>query len=199
MKLSALTLFSALFILILSSCSDSGVTESMDKYELTDVGNGIKKAQLKNADGKVLEEGYLVNGVRQGSWIKLNPKHGYISSLQSYVNGQLYGTSLILNERLMISDRSTYAAGQLNGIKATYKHSKPQTESHYKNGLLHGRALKFHNSSKRKILSETDFVNGKQHGIYRYYDDKGNLTLDYKYENGEKISGGMISPTDTTK
>ena len=41
------------------------------------------------------------------------------------------------------------------------------------------------------------FKNGKQHGKLQFFDEAGNVTLEYMYDNGEKISGGIVEQANT--
>ena len=34
------------------------------------------------------------------------------------------------------------------------------------------------------LLEEGNFKNNRHHGTFKYFDDKGNLTLEAEYENG---------------
>ena len=182
-------------LFLLFGCNSSGtISEEMEKYELTDLGHGSYLAQLRDADGNVIEEGYFDAGKRHGSWLKLNPSEGYITALQNYYKGYQQGVSLLMDDRLQIIERANYAGGKLDGYAAKYRNGRVKLESNYKNGQFHGRVTKYHERGRNKILSESDYREGVQHGIYRYYDDKGNITLDYQYENGEKVTGGIVEP-----
>jgi antitoxin component YwqK of YwqJK toxin-antitoxin module len=57
---------------------------------------------------------------------------------------------------------------------------------------LDGMKRKYQNNGK--IQEEVEYSRGVQDGIYRFYDDQGNMTLDYLYKNGEKVSGGIVEP-----
>jgi len=38
---------------------------------------------------------------------------------------------------------------------------------------------------------EAEYKNGKQDGMYKYYDEDGKVVMEYVYKDGEKVSGGM--------
>jgi len=191
MNTTPLYLISLLILLL--SCSGNVNTEEMKKYELQKVDNLTQKAQLRDGEGNLIEEGYYYKGKRHGTWLKLNPNTGNITALRNYYDGQLQGISMIY-DRLQITERAHYLDGKLDGYFAQYKNGRIRLESNYKEGKLHGRVTKYYSRGRSKILSEADYRNGVQHGIYRYYDDQGNITLDYTYENGQKVTGGIVEP-----
>ena len=45
-----------------------------------------------------------------------------------------------------------------------------------------------------KLKQEVEYKNGLQDGYFRYYDEEGNVTLEYEYKEGEKIKGGIVEP-----
>ena len=49
----------------------------------------------------------------------------------------------------------------------------------------------FYENSNGAIQIETVYKNGKQDGIYRYYDKEGNTVMEYEYKDGEKVAGGI--------
>ena len=44
-----------------------------------------------------------------------------------------------------------------------------------------------------------NFKNGKQHGLLQYFDEEGNVTLEYEYKNGEKVGGGIVEPSNSSE
>ncbi len=39
---------------------------------------------------------------------------------------------------------------------------------------------------------EAEYVDGFQHGMYRFYGEDGDVQLEYEYKNGEKVTGGIV-------
>ncbi|MDX1684641.1 MAG: hypothetical protein R3275_05345 [Saprospiraceae bacterium] len=181
-------------LLMLLSCGQNETTVKGDwsKYEIESVPHSDhKKAMLKNTSGEIIQEGFIKNGVRDGQWTYYNPQQNYITKVEHYINGRLNGVALELNRRHELETRSHYKGGQRHGYYVKYHRSRPKTEAYYKDGQLHGRMTKYHDYSDQ-IMSEAEYRNGQQHGIYRYYDEQGNITLDYLYENGKKVRGGIV-------
>lgn len=181
-------------LLFLSSCGDKPVdTESastdpagfvIEPVEGTDFQHASKSA------GNVLsEEGYLLNEEKTGVWTTYH-QDGRIKSLQHYLGDRLHGVSLKFNNRGQIEEKAYFDQGTPDGYYATYRFGRPQEEMNYVNGKLEGTVKKFYTNGK--LREEIDFRNGVQHGSYKYYNEDGTLSLEYTYENGEKISGGIV-------
>lgn len=185
-------LFLLLSGLLVSCGQGTEVSSDLSRYELTSInGSSHQKATLTTKDGEILEEGFVENGVKDGQWIYYNPQNESIKKIENYLEGKLNGVVLEFSTLHETTSRTHYVAGQKDGYHAQYKRGRMKLEGYYKDGQLHGRMTKYHDYSS-KILSETDYKYGKQHGIYRYYDPEGNITLDYLYENGEKVRGGIV-------
>lgn len=60
----------------------------------------------------------------------------------------------------------------------------------YKKGLKVGRWIKWY--SDGKIMEIVNWKNGKRHGVYKYFDDKGMLVTEANYTKG-KLNGKVIS------
>jgi len=60
----------------------------------------------------------------------------------------------------------------------------------YVNGDLDGAMTEY--DSRGNLQRITNFKEGKPHGDMLFYDEEGTLMMEYKYKNGEKISGGII-------
>ena len=66
-------------------------------------------------------------------------------------------------------------------------------DSLYKDDKLEGTARTYDDRTF-KLKQEVEYKDGKQDGFFRYYDEEGNVTLEYQYKNGEKVSGGIVEP-----
>lgn len=169
------------------------------RYELSPVnGSQHLKAVMKNSDNEILEEGYVLNDLKEGQWIYYSPKGEYITKIENFISGKKFGVVLEFNDRHEMTTRSHHDQGVREGYTVNYHRGRPKMDAYYQNGQLHGRMTKYHDYSS-KILSETDYKHGKQDGIYRYYDTDGNVTLDYLYKDGEKVRGGMVDPSSATE
>lgn len=188
------------FLLILtafaySNCQQSGSSATtpadLTGFTTTKIAGGTAiKAEKKDANGKVLEEGILINGARNGSWITYYPnKDKAIKTISNYVNDELNGTFLTFSDRGQIETLTTYANGIFDGNFAKFRFGNLEESATYVNGQLNGMYKKFYPT--RKIQMEAEYKNGKQHGSYKYYDDEGKVVMEYEYKDGEKVAGGM--------
>jgi antitoxin component YwqK of YwqJK toxin-antitoxin module len=60
----------------------------------------------------------------------------------------------------------------------------------YVNGELQGIMSEY--DGRGNLQKETNFNKGQPHGDMLFYDESGDLMMQYKYENGNKLSGGII-------
>ncbi len=199
----SLVIFIATFSLVLAtSCKQSHTDEpataeaqsgtgDLAGLTLEDIpGSSTQYATKVNAAGLLETEGFVKNGQRVGQWIQYTPE-GDISQIDNYVDGMLEGTSLRMSFRNQVDMKSSYKRNMLNGPWYTYKYGKITEQRNYKNNKLDGLVRTF-NDRTFKIQQEVQYKDGVQHGYFKYYDEEGNVTLEYMYENGEKVSGGIV-------
>ncbi len=184
----------ALIGLVFTNCqqgSSNAIPADLTGFTTTEVAGGAGlKAEKKDASGTILEEGILINGMRNGSWVTYHPdKEKAIKTMANYVNNELNGVFLTLSDRGQIETLTTYANGVFDGNFAKFRFGNVEESGTYVNGQLEGVYKKFYPT--RKIQMEAEYKNGQQHGFYKYYDDQGNVVMEYQYANGEKVAGGM--------
>ena len=129
---------------------------------------------MKDASGNLSSEGYVLDNKKTGEWLTYNPE----GEIKMSFRGQ-------------VDTRAQYHLGQLHGPWKQYKFGKLIEERNYAGGKLDGTS-KSYDDKTWKLKQEVQYKNGVQDGIYRYYDENGNVTLEYEYKNGEKVSGGMV-------
>jgi antitoxin component YwqK of YwqJK toxin-antitoxin module len=168
--------------------STKGEKTDLSGYETTKSG-GITKA-IKMNDGMLVEEGYLKDGVKNGTWITYHPNKKIIKTLATYVDGNLHGTYLEFSNRGQIETKISYNNNTYDGLYGTYKNGRPVKEMEYVNGELQGIMSEY--DGRGNLQKETNFNKGQPHGDMLFYDESGDLMMQYKYENGNKLSGGII-------
>ena len=182
-----------LIISLIIGCGQGGSSAATDLtgFITTSIANGAGvKAEKKDASGQVIEEGILINGMKNGTWVTYYPdKEKVIKTLVTYVNNELNGLFLTFSDRGQMETLTTYANGIYDGNFAKFKFGRIEESATYLKGELHGLYKKYSNTGKIQI--EAQYKNGKQDGFYRYYDEEGNVVMEYEYKNGEKISGGL--------
>lgn len=155
-------------------------------------GSNIQYARRLDAGGNIHLEGFVENGKKTGQWIEYGSE-GDIALINHYVNGLLEGTAMRMAFRNQVDLKVTYKQGKMNGPWTSYKFGKVVETRLYKNDKLDGTSKTFDDRTF-KLKQEVEYKDGLQDGFFRYYDEDGNVTLEYEYKNGEKISGGIVEP-----
>ena len=183
------------FVIFLFACDDSSTPTSsinLDGYEITKIeGSNTSIASLKNPQGKLIEQGMITNGIKDGLWITYYDDENRLPKrIISFVDGIQNGPDIKFSNRGQVEEMSTFLNNQLEGIYGKYRFGRPTMTTEYQAGQFNGSHIEYFNNGKPQKLIE--FKNGVQDGILRYYDEEGNTTLEYVYKNGEKVSGGMV-------
>jgi len=183
-------------VCLIAACGGTGggssapSTVNLTGFEQIDLGGGALKAIKKNGAGKIIEEGILINGKKNGAWMTYHEdKDDRIKTLANYVNDNLNGQYLTFSNRGQIETQTSYVNGQYDGVYTKYRFGNIEETAPYRNGQMEGTFKQFYNNNKLKL--EAQYQNGKQHGSYKYYDEEGNVMMEYEYANGEKVSGGL--------
>lgn len=185
------------FLFACSGSVNTGGNAGLDGYTTEKLaGTNVIRAYKTNAGGQMIEEGYVSGGKRNGTWMTFydGDHKGKIKTIASYSDGLLSGPYLELSNRGQIEKEVNYANNQYNGRFASYKFGRVEQESFYKDNKLDGTFKQF--DSKGKLQKEINYKDGLQHGMMRYYNEEGRVTVQYDYKNGEKVSGGMIDLKD---
>ncbi len=192
MKLFTSTLFFLIGISLFNGCQQHSSSGKGDfkGFEMTDTGiPGYQQATRKDNKGNVMETGYVLHGKKTGEWNVYRGRN--IVSVKHYIDGKLFGPALTINDRNQVMKMEHYKNDVLDGLTAEYKFSRPINELHYTKGKLDGTArYYFVNSGKLQKL--IDYKNGIIDGTFKQYNEDGELILEYKYDNGKKVSGGVV-------
>jgi antitoxin component YwqK of YwqJK toxin-antitoxin module len=154
------------------------------KLEPFDDGSGLVKATVYGTNGAVLEQGYYLNGMREGIYTVFHT-NGLVQSTMGYVHGKKEGQYVIMDDRGQLKEYSTYHNDKLHGSFIIYNRNKKKEIREYKNGKLEGLVEKFYPNGK--IMERTLYAAGQLHGVSRWYDQQGINTIAYEYNNGELI------------
>ena len=166
-------------------------TGDLSGFEITEIpGSAFQYAVRKDGNGQLVFEGYVSGDKKSGQWLEYNPE-GEIILVENYVDGLKEGVALKMTSRGQVDLRSRYHKGILHGPWTQFKFGKVMEERTYNNGKLDG-VVKSYDDRTWKLKQEVQYKDGQQHGYYRYYDENGNITLEYEYKNGEKVSGGIV-------
>lgn len=141
-------------------------------------------------NGERMEDGFLSDGIKVGTWTSYYPNDGYVNTISSYRNGVLTGPYMEFDERGRMNKQINYENNIMSGLYAEYKNGRVVRKIQYLNGEIHGYIREYNNQSK--LIKEAYYKNNKLDGKVSNYNDDGKLVLEYIYKNGEKISGGIV-------
>lgn len=153
-------------------------------------GSDVQYARQIGPNGNLEIEGFVKDDKKVGQWIQYSPE-GDILLINHYVDGQMEGTAMRMSFRNQVDLKTTYKRNELDGPYTAYKFGKVVETREYKNGKLNGTS-KTYDDRTFKLKQEVQYKDGLQDGYFKYYDENGNISLEYQYKNGEKVSGGII-------
>jgi hypothetical protein len=164
-------------------------------FTVTDLPGGYQKVVKSNADGKILEEGVLKNGKRNGMWVVYQDRRPLPKSIINFVDDQYSGTYMEYSATGQLELICSYTANKLDGKFIRVKNTRLLEEGTYVNGEIDGNYKKFY-PSKDILQQENNYKMGKLHGSTKYYNEEGQVIMEYEYNNGEKVSGGLVEPEE---
>ncbi len=191
---STINILPFITILLLGTSCGNGV--SGDKYDLKgfqmeSIGGGANFAEwISQNNGKRLAAGTTYGEVRTGAWMTYHTNTNQIETITNYINGKKNGPTIKLNDRGQIEELAEYKNDVLHGMVVKYRFGKPVEELTYANGVLNGHFAVYDNQFK--IQKKGSFKNGKQDGLLQFFNENGQITMEYTYKDGEKISGGIV-------
>ena len=192
MKVSFFSIFLSLTILAIS-CGGNTTGPKMDLkgYQVEQIGGGATAASYFDANSWPLSKGHLINGVQNGQWTTFHPDSRKMKTITNYINGKKNGAEVTFNERGQIIEIKHFQNDQLHGLSATYRSSRPVKETIYTKGVMHG-PFAIYDEFTGKIQRSGTYSNGQFHGDLYFYGSNEEVTLKYVYDQGEKVSGGIV-------
>ncbi|MCI5080207.1 MAG: hypothetical protein MRY78_00870 [Saprospiraceae bacterium] len=191
------SLFFFLLCFVFFSCNNSaptGPVMDLSGYDVMDVpGQNLKKVAKKDEAGNLLESGFVENGVKTGTWTTYTTDGPFPQKIASYAQGNYNGIYMEFNERGQVEILANYKNNKLHGKWGKYRFGRPEETAVYKEGELHGTYAKYY-TRDGKIQNTIEYKDGKQDGYYRFYNEEGEVTLEYMYRDGEKVEGGIVDP-----
>ena len=175
-----------------TTSSSTAVDPSLANYKLIDFPDSdFQKAFLYDGTGNIVEEGEVLNGQKTGTWITYHNNGKLMANtITNYVNGKKNGLYVFINDRNQMETIGYYLNDQQDGRWVSYKYTRRTTDKTYKNGKLNGFSRTFYDTGKDgQVQEESEWKNGVQDGIYRYYQEDGTMIMDYLYKDGQKVEG----------
>lgn len=169
---------------------------SKEGLELKELGNGYQMA-TKMAGDKIKEQGVMRNGKRNGTWVIYNTEKGTPMSIANFIDDAYSGPYFKYNNYGQLELACTYVNNELDGYFVKYERAKKSEEGYYANGKEDGLHTKYYIGKDNKPQQALNYKDGKLHGSAKYFNEQGELIMEYTYENGEKISGGIVEKEPT--
>ncbi len=155
-------------------------------------GSGSLERSSNEENGKLLGEGYLRGGEKDGSWITYHKRNGLVESVVGYRNGLRQGPYMKADDKGSVTERGFYVDDKLEGPRVRFTRTRVKEESNYTGGKLEGARKLFYDNGK--IQEEGNFKDGKRHGENKWYDQEENVTIAAEYANGEKVKDLPVPP-----
>lgn len=154
------------------------------KIEPFDDGSGLVKVTIYGSDQGILEQGYYLNGYREGVYTKFHT-NGYVNVVTGYVHGKMEGQSVVADDRGQILERFTYHNDLLHGSYIKFNRTRLKEKKEYVKGAVEGIVELYYPNGK--IMERSNYTNGTRNGISQWFDQEGNLSIEYSYNNGELV------------
>lgn len=193
-------LLSLLLALSLFACQEAArpapvvekATFDDKEFEITKIdGSEALRVERKGPQGRVLEQGFVLNGDKHGTWTTYNIDSKAPQTIISYIEGALNGPYIEMDDLGRFALIANYKANVLDGPYGKYRIGRPEVIANYVDGQLDGPMAEY-DYRKNKIKQEVNYKMGKKHGAFRYFNEEGKVTLEYVYENDERVSGGIV-------
>ncbi len=184
-------LFAIVFLTFLAGCGNNPPpkTTSPEKAvtepaPATPTGTPVL-TETKDATGKVLSSGYLLDGMKESSWLEYYDT-GVIKTLTTYYHDKKEGVAIEFTNNGSVSKRSMYHNDVREGEYKEYNYGNVHEERTYVNGKIDG-TVRIYYDTNLKLMEESMYKNGVRDGVSKWYDQNGNLTIQYNYKNGELV------------
>jgi len=183
--------------LLFTACVGDKNNQAVDKgdwagFEMIPVADSdFQRAVRIDGNGNLAEEGFVLNGIKSGTWLAFNDE-GRIIKIENYIDGRVEGLSLELDKRGQVTKKVFYNDGKFDGPNTTYKFGRPIETIPYKHGDIDGKVIRYYNNGR--VMEEINYKDGVQHGMYNHYNADQKLDMQYEYKDGKKVSGGMVDP-----
>jgi antitoxin component YwqK of YwqJK toxin-antitoxin module len=153
-------------------------------------GSSVVKMRVFGENATLKEEAFYKNGFREGGYTQYHDNQ-FVASTVGYLQGKKEGQLLVIDDKGQVQERSTYHNDELDGVYIKYNRSRIKETKVYSNGVLNGPVEKFY--ANNNIMERTTYKDGQLDGIARWYDQEGNLTIEYTYDMGELVEDGSTS------
>lgn len=176
------------------SATAVGEKVAADGYISEEVpGTGVQRVYKKDEAGNIIEDGFLKDSLKHGVWLTYEKTFLFPKTLANFENGIANGIYIEFNEKGQINIQAFYKNNKLHGSWAKFNYGRYETSAFYTDGILDGPYKEYMPQTGR-LQKEINYKMGVQDGYFRYYNESGQINMEYLYKDGEKISGGIVDP-----
>lgn len=154
--------------------------------------SGKLKSQIEFKNGKQIKEKITwdENGDLKNGFIQSFYKNGILSNLETFKEGKLHGINKSWYENGLLKYEVKYLEGKREGLQILYNDlGYVEMEANFKNEKLNGvsKGWIYNLEEQRSIIEHLiTYKEGKQHGLYQKWHDNGALKEESKYYEGKQ-------------
>lgn len=152
--------------------------------------NGLRQGfwQKKQANGRLLYEGYFKDDKPVGEWKRYHPG-GQVKAFIEYKGDTAY-TQLFTVWRKKVAEGS-YVNQQKEGVWKIYKNNQLVADEEYKHGLKNGKSHRYYNTGE--VMEEKEWVNDQEDGNYQIFFKSGEPYMQCKMKQGMRHGLFLVS------
>ncbi len=161
-------------------------------------GSDTVKVKFYYNNDSIAASGRYVNRKKDGLWKNYSFYSGYLTSENSYKQGEKHGKSTKYYKSGEVNEVIEYKKGVKHGDwKQYFKNGQVKTECAYENGKMTGEYKAYYPNGLPYIVGE--YKNGYKEGKWLWYDDKGKIEQDVEYEDGYPVDAEEYEKIQTEK
>ena len=171
-----------------SSDSDGNNFVLPQNFKSQSMGPDVEYVYLENGEN-IQVEGYLRDGQKDGAWITYYPDRRKIERIEHYYKGELHGMKRAFSLNGNMTLAAEFKDDKLHVEYAEYKFGYPLKKATFVDGALDGEMLLYFEDKDNygTLQQKVEYSNGIKHGVHQYFNDKEEVVLEYRYENGERL------------
>jgi antitoxin component YwqK of YwqJK toxin-antitoxin module len=135
-------------------------------------------------------------GLRTGKWVFHWIQSGKLCRIENYVAGKRYGLCTYYDENGQLKNEGEYYNDSLNGIFKFYSPTGQVEISEFVRGKQEGMSRLY--NYKGLLTEDYEFHNNMANGAHRIFSDKGRVIMETTYVNGSE-HGTRYSYRDNDK
>ena len=132
---------------------------------------------------KLMAVGNYIGQQRDSVWTFYSV-YGYISSRETYKDGQKQGATIVYYDNGKVARQVTFENGVETGPTIEFFDTgKKKMEGSYENGRLEGRVTRYHPNGF--IYAQGNYSDGRRHGNWIFYDERGKVQKRKRFYRGQ--------------